>query len=98
MLPPNDQPNAPKNPKYAVRGHQSARPDRRTAAIAARAPGIMAPYSCPKFPRIPQPIDSDSADPTTSHALALDIRRLLDRSSSPWASTHRGEEEDKMRG
>jgi hypothetical protein len=26
--------------------------------MAASAPGIMAPYSCPKFPRIPQPMDS----------------------------------------
>ena len=37
------------------------RPESKTAAIAARAPGIIAPYSWPKFPRIPQPIDSESA-------------------------------------
>ncbi|GMV90830.1 MAG: hypothetical protein AMXMBFR82_06080 [Candidatus Hydrogenedentota bacterium] len=30
-------------------------------AMAAKAPGIHAPDSCPKFPRIPHPIDKDKA-------------------------------------
>lgn len=30
-------------------------------AIAASAPGIQAPDSCPKSPRIPQPIESEIA-------------------------------------
>ena len=32
-----------------------------TIAMIAKAPGIAAPISCPKFPRIPHPIDKDSA-------------------------------------
>src|SRR5262245_41052576 len=73
MLPPNDQPSAPKNAKLPIRLNQSARPERITAASAASAPGIIAPVSCPKFPRIPQPIESDSATATKNRSSARGI-------------------------
>ena len=75
MLPPNDQPRAPNIAKSAIAGSQSGRPTSRTAAIAARAPGITAPYSCPKFPRIPQPIDSESAASVTNADTAVRVAR-----------------------
>src|SRR6185369_8404817 len=59
MLPPSDHPNAPKKAKKTAFRCQSLRPDSSTAARLARAPGIIAPYSWPKLPRIPQPIESE---------------------------------------
>ena|SRR5215471_14921217 len=44
-----------------MRRRQSSRCEQKHTAIAARAPGIQAPDSWPKSPRIPQPIDSESA-------------------------------------
>src|SRR5205085_7909303 len=35
-------------------------------AIPASAPGIIAPNSCPKLPRIPQPRESDTAASVTN--------------------------------
>src|SRR6266850_161131 len=60
MLPPKDQPRAPKKAKKTPRRCQSARPDNNTAARLANTPGSIAPYSWPKFPLIPQPMESDS--------------------------------------
>src|SRR6266496_6847496 len=59
MLPPKDQPSAPKKAKKAARRCQSLRPDSSAAARLASAPGIIAPYSWPKLPRIPQPMESE---------------------------------------
>src|SRR5262245_1365619 len=59
MLPPNDQPTAPKKPNKAVRDHQSGRGERSAAVMLASAPGIIAPYSWPKFPRMPHPTDRE---------------------------------------
>ena len=39
---------------------QSSRPESSTAARAPSAPGIIAPYSWPKFPRIPHPSQSEA--------------------------------------
>ncbi len=61
MEPPNPRPNPPKRAKKCTRSRQSSRCDRMAMAMAARAPGIHAPDSCPKFPRIPHPIDKDKA-------------------------------------
>src|SRR5438270_6232066 len=66
MLPPNDHPTAPKRPNCATRRCQSARPERSATAIPASAPGIIAPNSCPKLPRIPQPRESDRATSVTN--------------------------------
>src|SRR6266513_976603 len=60
MLPPKDQPSAPKKAKQRLRRCQSLRPERSPAARLASTPGIIAPYSWPKLPRIPQPIESES--------------------------------------
>src|SRR6185312_6243618 len=68
ILPPNDQPSAPKKAKKGIRRCQSSRPDNRTAAIAASAPGTIAPNSWPKFPRMPQPIDRERAVNTNKPA------------------------------
>src|ERR1051325_108633 len=61
MLPPKDQPSAPKKAKNTARRCQSSRPERRAAARLARAPGSIAPYSWPKLPRMPQPMERERA-------------------------------------
>jgi hypothetical protein len=61
MLPPNDHPSAPSRANSSALECRSRRPDIKPTDSAARAPGIMAPYSWPKLPRMPQPSDSYSA-------------------------------------
>src|SRR5579862_6715863 len=69
MDPPKPQPIAPKTAKYGTRLRQSSRPQNKEMAIAHSAPAIIAPYSYPKFPRIPQPIESASIPRTTEEGL-----------------------------
>ena len=60
-------------------------PDSSTAAIAAIAPGIIAPYSWPKFPRIPHPSESERAVKTWNseeRAGALGVAVMMIRDSS----------------
>src|SRR5215475_8549070 len=59
--PPNPHPRPPNRAQKATRLRQSSRREAKQTAIAARAPGIQAPDSWPKSPRIPQPIESESA-------------------------------------
>src|SRR5688500_10844380 len=75
MEPPKAQPSAPKAAKNGTRSRQSTRTDMRQTANAARQPGILAPYSWPKFPRIPHPMDSES--PTSSKVDGLRTGRSL---------------------
>src|SRR2546426_8120127 len=76
MEPPNAQPRAPKSAKYGARRRQSSLPERRAMARADRAPGTMAPASCPKFPRMPQPIESERPTARTARKLGSMSRRL----------------------
>src|SRR5437868_10695946 len=70
MLPPKDQPSAPKKAKKTAFSCQSSRPDSKTAATVASTPGIIAPYSCPKFPRMPQPMERESPTKRMGHRFA----------------------------
>src|SRR5438045_3136988 len=71
MLPPKDQPSAPKNAKNTARRCQSVRPDSNAAARLASMPGTIAPYSCPKLPRIPHPMESESPTHSTANSPGL---------------------------
>ena len=51
-----------------MRESQSRRPASRAPAIVASAPGIIAPYSCPKLPRMPQPTESDKPVASSSQS------------------------------
>src|SRR3989442_10215554 len=86
MLPPKDQPSAPKKAKKRLRRCQSLRPERSTAARLASTPGIIAPYSWPKLPRIPQPIESER--PTQrkykGHTCVPKIEIIRGRKNGAW--------------
>src|SRR3989442_623584 len=60
VLPQKAQQSSQKNGKNTARRCQSLRPESSAAAKLASMPGIIAPYSWPKLPRIPQPMESES--------------------------------------
>src|ERR1051326_1185752 len=88
MRPRKDTPTAQKKGKNTARRCQSSRPERRAAARLARAPGIIAPYSWPKLPRMPQPMERERATQRTDGTPGAGSRvaRVVSPGAAIWGS------------
>ena len=71
--PPNDHPMAPANPTSATRSRRNGHGKAMHSASADSAPGIIAPYSWPKLPRMPQPMAC--ASPTSTRGVTMRMSR-----------------------